>query len=70
MTGVTTKAILRLLEDLGCACAEYHNRIVCNLKYGRVEVDEIWQFGYGDVWTTTGIGADSKLIISYLVGAA
>lgn len=83
MTGVTKKAILRLLEQLGCACAEYHNRTIRNLKVNRVEVDEIWQFcyakeknvpadkkgkfGYGDVWTTTGIDAQTKLIISYLV---
>jgi IS1 family transposase len=83
MTGVCKQAILGLLEDLGCACAEYHNRNVRNVKSKRVEVDEIWQFcyakeknvpadkkgifGYGDVWTTTGIDADTKLIISYLV---
>jgi IS1 family transposase len=84
MTGVAKHTILKLLEDLGCACAEYHNRTVRNLKVNRVEVDEIWQFcyakeknvpadkqgkfGYGDVWTTTGIDADTKLIISYLIG--
>lgn len=83
MTGVCKQAILGLLEDLGCACAEYHNRHVRNVKAKRVEGDEIWQFcyskeknipadkqgvfGYGDVWTTTGIDADTKLIISYLV---
>jgi IS1 family transposase len=83
MTGVCKQAILALLKDLGCVCAEYHNRTVRNVKAKRVEVDEIWQFcyakeknvpldkkgkfGYGDVWTTTGIDADSKLIISYLV---
>ena len=83
MTGVAKHTILNLLEDLGCACAEYHNRAVRNVKAKRVEVDEIWafcyskdknvpadkrgKFGYGDVWTTTGIDADSKLIVSYLV---
>lgn len=83
MTGVCKQAILSLLEEMGCACAEYHNRVIRNVKSKRVEVDEIWQFcyakeknvpadkkgkfGYGDVWTTTGIDADSKLIISYLV---
>ena len=82
MTGVSKHTILNLLEDLGCVCAEYHNRVVRNVKAKRVEVDEIWQFcyskdenvpkdkigvfGYGDVWTTTGIDADTKLIISYL----
>lgn len=83
MTGVAKHTILNLLEDLGCVCAEYHNRHVRRVKAKRVEVDEIWQFcyakeknvpadkqgkfGYGDVWTTTGIDAESKLIISYLV---
>jgi len=28
MTGVSKHTILNLLEDLGCACAEYHNRNV------------------------------------------
>ena len=52
--------------------------------YRRIECDEIWSFVYaknknvplakkppegaGDVWTWTAIDADSKLIISYLVG--
>lgn len=50
----------------------------------RVECDEIWSFNYckranlatakaapegaGDAWTWTALDADSKLIISYLVG--
>ncbi len=84
MTGVSKVTILRLLEQIGCACAEYHNRAVCNLKVKRIECDEIWafcyskdknvpadkrgQFGFGDVWTWTGIDADSKLIVSYLIG--
>lgn len=84
MTGIAKHTVLKLLEDIGCACAEYHNRTIRGLKVKRVEVDEIWQFcyakeknvpadkknkfGYGDVWTTTGIDAESKLIISYLIG--
>src|SRR5882757_7302179 len=83
MTGVAKHTILDLLEDLGCACAEYHNRAIRNVKSKHVEVDEIWQFcyckdknvpkdkhgvfGFGDVWTTTGIDSETKLIISYLV---
>lgn len=51
---------------------------------GFVQVDEIWSFTYakqknvamakaapeaaGDSWTWTAIDADSKLIVSYLVG--
>ena len=49
----------------------------------RLQCDEIWEFvgakaknvnpekkaaGWGDIWTWTGIDADSKLCVSYLVG--
>ncbi len=83
MTGITKRAILRLLAEMGCACAEYHNKAVRNLKVRRVQCDEIWTFVYakqknatleqiakgaGDCWTWTGIDADSKLIISYMLG--
>lgn len=83
MTGVSKNTIVKLLADLGCACAEYHNRNVRNLKVRRMQADEIWCFvgakaknvrvekkqeGWGDVWTWVGIDADTKLVISYLVG--
>lgn len=83
MTGVTKNAIVKLLEDLGCACAAYHNRHVRGLKVRRLQADEIWSFvgakaknvslekkqeGWGDVWTWVGIDADTKLVVSYLVG--
>ena len=83
MTGVSKVTILRLLEQIGCACAEYHNRAVRNLKVRRVQCDEIWAFVYakqknvteeqmakgaGDCWTWTAIDADTKLIISYCLG--
>jgi len=69
--------------DIGCACAAYHNRAVRNLKVRRLQADEIWCFvstkaknvraekkqeGWGDVWTWVGIDADTKLVVSYLVG--
>ncbi len=84
MTGITKRAILSLLAEMGCACAEYHNAAVRNLKVRRVQCDEIWSFcyskdknvpadkrgtfGFGDVWTWTGIDADSNFIISYMLG--
>jgi IS1 family transposase len=83
MTGVAKHTILNLLKDLGCACAEYHNAAVRNLKVRRVQCDEIWSFVYakqknvseeqmnkgaGDCWTWTAIDADTKLIISYVLG--
>jgi IS1 family transposase len=84
MTGVAKGTIITLLENIGTACAEFHNQTVRNVRSRRVQCDEIWQFcyakeknvpagkkgqfGYGDVWTWTAVDADSKLTISYLIG--
>ena len=84
MTGVAMNTVLKLLADVGEACAAYHDIYVRDLRAKRIQCDEIWQFvyskaknvpedkqgvfGYGDVWTWTAIDADSKLIISYLIG--
>jgi IS1 family transposase len=83
MTGTAKHTILKLLEDMGCACAAYHHRHVRGLKARRIQCDEIWQFvgakqknatpeqkavGWGDAWTWVAIDADSELCISYLIG--
>jgi len=83
MTGNSLVTILKLLADFGAVCAEHHNALVRNVSAARVQCDEIWNFCYakaenvpaekkgsepGDVWTWVGIDADTKLIISYLVG--
>lgn len=83
ITGVAKNTIARLLGELGCLCVAYHNRTVRNVRVRRLQCDEIWEFigakaknvtpekkaaGKGDVWTWTGIDADSKLCVSYLVG--
>jgi IS1 family transposase len=83
MIGVAKNTIVKLLSDLGCACAGYHNQFVRNLRVRRLQADEIWCFvgakakrvrmekkqeGWGDVWTWIGIDADTKLVVSYLVG--
>ena len=84
MTDVSKPTILKLLADLGEACAAFHETNVKGVRAGRVQCDEIWQFvyckqknvpeaqegtfGFGDVWTWTALDADSKLIVSYLVG--
>ncbi len=83
MTGVAKGTILSLLADLGEACATYHDEIVRGLTTRRIQADEVWSFvgakmknateekvaaGWGDVWTWTAIDADTKLIVSYLVG--
>ena len=44
MTGVAKHTVLKLLKDLGCAAASYHNQNVRNLRVRRVLADEIWAF--------------------------
>jgi IS1 family transposase len=83
ITGIAKNTIAKLLGELGCACAAYHNKAVRNVRVRRLQCDEIWEFvgakaknvspekkaaGWGDIWTWTGIDADSKLCVSYLVG--
>lgn len=80
--GINT--ITRLLVDAGEACAAYHDEHVRNVASRRIQVDEMWAFTYakqrhlptakkapegaGDTWTWVAIDADSKLIITWLVG--
>src|SRR5438477_5758633 len=83
MTGVSKHTVLKLLKNLGCAAASYHDTHIRNLRVRHVQCDEIWAFiyakqknvtaeqmeqGAGDVWTWTAIDADTKLIISYTLG--
>ncbi|MGD0766907.1 MAG: IS1 family transposase [Tepidisphaeraceae bacterium] len=84
MTGAAKNTVLKLLADLGEACAKYHDEHVCHLLTKRVQCDEVWsfvyakqknvpaemkgQFGVGDVWTWTAIDADTKLMISWMIG--
>ena len=84
LTGASKNTVAKLLIDAGKACAAYHDANVRDVKASRVQVDEIWSFTYakqknvaaakaapdhaGDTWTWTAIDADSKLIVSYLVG--
>jgi IS1 family transposase len=83
MTGVAKHTILKLLKDMGCACAAYHHWHVRGIRAYRIQCDEIWQFvgakqknvspeqkaaGWGDAWTWVALDADTKLCISYLIG--
>jgi len=84
VTGVAKNTVVKLLTDLGQACADYQDATLTNLPCRRIECDEIWSFcyakqknvpeehrdtfGYGDVWTWTAICADTKLVPSWLVG--
>ena len=84
MTGISKPTILKLLADLGSACARYHDEHVRSVPSKRVQVDEVWsfcfakdknlsdemknKFGFGSVWTWTALDADNKLMVSWLVG--
>ena len=84
VVGVSINTVTKLLVDAGNASAGYHDEHVHEVRAARVQCDEIWSFCYakqknvataksapedaGDVWTWTALDADSKLIVSYLVG--
>jgi hypothetical protein len=44
VTGVSKKAVMRLLVDAGNACAEYQDAAFRNLRVRRLQVDEMWGF--------------------------
>jgi IS1 family transposase len=83
MTGVARNTVTKLLVDIGLACMKFHDENVRNVRVRRLQCDEIWSYigakaknvsaekkeiGWGDVWTWVGIDADTKLVVSYLVG--
>jgi len=84
VTGKSKNTITKLLVDAGRICSAYQDEHFRNLQTRSVEVDDIWSFVYakkrnvatakaasegaGDVWTWTAIDADSKLVMSWLVG--
>jgi IS1 family transposase len=82
MTDVSKPTVLKLLADLGRVCAAYHDEHVRGVQSKRIQCDEIWSFvgakmknvreekaeQWGDVWTWTALDADSKLMVSWLVG--
>jgi IS1 family transposase len=81
---VSINTVAKILEDAGSVCMNFHDEKVRKLRSKRVQVDEIWSFCAakqknvptmkapvdfaGDVWTWTALDADSKLIVSWLVG--
>jgi len=83
LADASINTVTKLLVDLGAACQKFHDERVRNVRVRRLQADEIWCFigakaknvkpekkaeGWGDVWTWTGLDADTKLCVSYLVG--
>jgi IS1 family transposase len=84
MTGVAKNTVVKLLADVGQACADYQDKTLRDLPCKRIQCDEIWSFcyakaknvpadkkgqvGFGDVWTWTAMCADTKLVPCWNVG--
>jgi IS1 family transposase len=84
LADVSINTVAKLLIDAGKFCAAFHDDNVRGVQVKRIQCDEIWSFTYakqknvktatdapewaGDTWTWTGIEADTKLIVSWLVG--
>jgi IS1 family transposase len=81
LTGTSRTTVLSLVVELGQMCRLYQNQKLRNLPCKRIQADEVWSFagakekqvqngakGEGDVWTWTAICADTKLMVSWLVG--
>ena len=84
ITDVAKMTVLKLLRDVGSACAELHDRWFRDIPAERVQCDELWSFvgmkqknvppdlrmtfGVGDVWTFVAFDADTKAVLTWLVG--
>jgi len=84
ITQTAKGTVLRLLREVGEACAEYQDKMLRGLQCKRIQCDEIWSFcyakqknvpkkykgtfGYGDVWTWVAIDAKTKLVPSWHIG--
>jgi len=85
ITGTAKGTVLRLLAEVGEACAKYQDEHLRNLTCRRIQCDEIWSFcyakeknvpddvkgtfGFGDVWTWTALDADTKLVPAWAIGS-
>jgi IS1 family transposase len=79
LTGANKETVMKLLVEAGEFSSAYQDMAHRNLQTARVEADEIWAFvgakqkrarrpGDGDIWTFTAIDADTRLMMSWLVG--
>lgn len=79
MTNTDKDTVSRILVEVGEFCSIYQDHALRSLPCVRIEADEIWSFvgakeanktcaGQGDIWTFTAMCADSKLMVTWLVG--
>ena len=83
MCDVSFNTVLKLVPEIGIACADYQDKALRNLSCKLIQCDEIWSFvgskekntrperkdeGWGDVWTWVAIDAETKLVPTFMVG--
>jgi IS1 family transposase len=79
MTGANKETVMKLMVEAGEFASAYQDIAHRKLTTARVEADEIWAFvgakqrravrpGDGDIWTFTALDADTKLMVTWLVG--
>jgi IS1 family transposase len=79
LTGANKETVMKVLVEAGEFASAYQDIAHRSLPTTVVQADEIWAFvgakqrravrpGDGDIWTFTAIDADTKLIMSWLVG--
>lgn len=82
MTGKSKNTVLKLLADVGQACAVYQDKAMRGLTIKKVQIDEMWSFvgsrqknatqdygeRYGDGYTFTAVDPETKLMPCWLVG--
>jgi hypothetical protein len=85
ITGIAKNTIQRITGELGEACLAFQDKMLRNITSKRIQCDEVWCFcyakdknppdsmrgkpGVGSMWTWMAIDADSKLIVSWRLGA-
>lgn len=83
MTGVHRDTIMRLGLGVGEACTKFLDARIRDVQARKVQVDEIWTYvfkkqaristeesssGIGDQYVFVGMDAETKLVISHIVG--
>ena len=84
VTGVSKNTVLKLMADVGRACALYQDQAMRGIQCRQIQVDEIWSFvgmkqknlphdadpadALGDCYTYTAIDPITKLMPCWLVG--
>ena len=73
---ISINTVMKLLREVGEACANFHDKNVRNLKAEHVAIEAILTFVSRekgvervDLWTETAFDTQTKLIVSWFLGA-